>query len=102
MPPTNAIASVSTNAGQYAEPPLHQLPGDVGRERRDRALREVDHLGRAVDQDERDREAGVDAAVRETGDGQLGEQRAVERPDDRRREAARTAARAARWTIRDR
>jgi hypothetical protein len=42
-----------------------QRPRDVGREHPHLALREVDHVRRAVDQDEREREARVDRAVSE-------------------------------------
>ena len=58
-PNTNAITSVTMNAGQYesgAGAVRDQRPGDVGREHRHLALREVDHLGRLVDQHERERE----------------------------------------------
>ena len=50
-----------------------QRPGDVGREHRHLALGEVDHPGRAVDQDERERERGVDRARREPRDDLLEE-----------------------------
>ena len=50
-----------------------QRPGDVGREHRHLALGEVDHPGRAVDQDERERERGVDRPGAEPGDDLLEE-----------------------------
>ena len=56
-------------------PPLHQLPGDERRERRHLPLREVDHPRRAVDQDDREREARVDPARREPADDLLPELR---------------------------
>ena len=42
-----------------------QRPADVRREHRHLALGEVDHLGRLVDQDQRERERAVDRALRE-------------------------------------
>ena len=89
--------SVQREREPVGEPPVDQLPRDVRRERRERALREVDHLGRAVDEDERDREARVDAAVREAGDRLLREQRALQRADDQE-DAARDERRPARST----
>ena len=50
-----------------------QRPGDVGGEHRHLALREVDHLGRLVDEDERQRERAEDRAVGEPGDQRLEE-----------------------------
>ena len=52
---------------------LHQRPGDVGREHRHLALREVDHAGGAVDQHERERERAVDRPVPEPADDLLEE-----------------------------
>jgi hypothetical protein len=46
---------------------VHQRPGDVRREGRHLALREVDDVGGAVDEDEREREAGVDRTGGEPG-----------------------------------
>jgi hypothetical protein len=52
---------------------VHQLPGDVGAEHRHLALREVDDVGRAVDEDERQREAREDRAGCEAADDLLQE-----------------------------
>ncbi len=60
-PPTNEAISVNDERGPVRPAVVRrQRPGDVGRERRHLALGEVDHPGRAVDQDERERERGVD------------------------------------------
>ena len=52
---------------------LDQRPGDVGREHRHLALGEVDHAGRAVDQDERERERREDRPAPEPRDDLLEE-----------------------------
>ncbi len=51
------------------ETPLHQLVRDVRREHRELALREVDDVRRAVDEDEREGEGAVHRAEREPLDG---------------------------------
>ena len=61
--------------------PLHELEGDVRGEHRHPALREVDHLGRAIDQHECNRETRVHATLRKAGNGLLGEDRARQRAD---------------------
>ena len=65
-----------------ADVPQRQLVGDVRRRHRHLPLREVDHLGGAVDEDEREREASVDDALREAGDGLLREDAARQAADD--------------------
>ena len=47
------------------EAPLHQLPGDEGREHRHLALREIQVVDRLVDHHHGERHAGIDAARRE-------------------------------------
>jgi len=61
--------------------PDGQLVGDVRRPHRHLALREIDHLGGAVDQDEREREAGEDASLRDAAHRQLGELARGQRAD---------------------
>ncbi len=63
------------------ETPEHELVGDVHHRHRHLALREVDHLGRAIDEDEREGEAPEHDAGRNSGHGQLREDRASERAD---------------------
>ena len=46
---------------------IHQLPGEIGREHRHFALREIDELRRLVDHHQRQRHDRVDAAEREAG-----------------------------------
>jgi hypothetical protein len=67
-----------------ADAPLHQLPRDVRREHRHLSLREVDDVGRAVDENERERETAEDAAAREPRDRLLGELVADEAADEQR------------------
>ena len=62
--------------------PLDELIRDERRQHREFALREVDDVGGAVDEDERQGEASVDGAEREPLDGQLGEERAPQTPDE--------------------
>src|SRR5215207_1485183 len=50
-----------------AQPPAHELPADVGREHRHLALGEIDVVGRHVDHDQRQRDAGIDGAVGQAG-----------------------------------
>ena len=64
------------------EAPLDELVRDVGRRHRELSLREVDDAGRAVDEDEREREAAVDGAEREPLNGELGEDRAAQAADE--------------------
>jgi len=45
--------------------PIHQLPGDKGREHRHLALSEIEMVDRLVDHDDRQRHAGIDAAGRQ-------------------------------------
>ena len=47
---------------------LDQRPGEVGREHRHLALREIHQVGRLVDHHQRQRDAGVDAAGGEAGE----------------------------------
>ncbi len=61
--------------------PDRELIRDVRRRHRELALGEVDHFRRAVDQDEREREAAEDRALRETGDRLLREDRARQAAD---------------------
>ena len=83
-PPTNAIPSVAKNAPQNETAVVaDQRPGDVCREHRELALREVDHLGRLVDEDERECERSVDRAVGEARD-QLSGRTAASEPEVRR------------------
>ena len=65
------------------EAPLDELVGDVRRQHRELALREVDDVGRAIDEHEREREAAVDGADREPLHRQLREDRAAQRADER-------------------
>ena len=60
----------------------HQLVGDVCREHRELALREVDDVRRAVDEDECQREAAVHRAERDALDGVLGEVLALQAADE--------------------
>ena len=72
--------------------PEGQLVGEVRRRHRHLALGEVDHLGGAVDEHERERQAGEDRALRQSGHRLLREDRAEQRADeqeDRRRRRAR-------------
>ena len=62
--------------------PLDELVGDVRRRHRELALREIDDAGRAVHEDEREREAPVDGAERKTLHRQLGEDVAAQRADE--------------------
>ena len=66
------------------QPPLDELPGDVGCRHRELALGEVDDAGRAVDEDECKGEAPVDRADREPLHGQLGEDLAAQAADEKR------------------
>ena len=50
---------------------VHQRPGDEGREHRHLTLGEVEDVGRAVDEDESQREAREDRALREAADDLL-------------------------------
>ena len=71
-PPTNAIASVSTNAGQYGL----WLLSDHAMKVVNIAISPCAKLTtsrRPVDEDEREREAGVDGAEREAADDLLEE-----------------------------
>ena len=62
--------------------PVDELVAHVRRRHRHLALREVDHLGRAVDEDERQREAAEDRALRKSRDGLLREDVADEAADE--------------------
>jgi hypothetical protein len=64
------------------EAPQRQLVADVGHRHPHLALGEVDHLGRAVDEDERERQAPEDRSLREARHRLLGEDAARERADD--------------------
>ena len=81
----SAIASVQEEREPVREAPERELVGDVRRRHRHLALREVDHLGRAVDEHEREREAAVDRALREARDRLLREELAdVSEPTSRK------------------
>ena len=77
-PPTNEIATVQEERAPVGEAVVDERPGDEGREHRHLALREVDHAGRAVDQDERDGERRPDAARGEADHDLLRQLRPVE------------------------
>ena len=62
--------------------PLDELPGYVRRRHRELSLGEVDDPGRAVDEDECEREAAVDGAEREPLHRQLGEDLAAQAADE--------------------
>ena len=62
------MATVRKNAAQYGTPALISAPGDVGREHRHLALREIHQVRRLVDHHQRQRDAGVDAAGGEAGE----------------------------------
>ena len=81
-PSTNEIASVGEERSPVRQAPEDELVRDERRCHRHLALREVDHLGRAIDEHECEREAREDRALREACDGLLREDRAHERADD--------------------
>ncbi len=69
-----------------------QLVGDVRRRHRELALREIDDAGRAVHEDEREREAPIHGAERESLHRELREHVAAQGADE---EALRPPRRAA-------
>ncbi len=73
--------------------PLVELPGEIDRERRHLALREVDDARRAIDQHQRKRERGVDRAGREAFHDLLQEELHLTFPDTRAGSSDRRAAR---------
>ena len=52
--------------------PLHQLPGDEGREHRHFALGEIEMVDRLVDHDDGERHAGIDRAGGDAGQDLVG------------------------------
>ena len=68
MPSAKAKTIVARSATQYGTPRLNQAPGDIGREHRHFALREIDGLRRLKDHDQRKRDAGIDTADRKSGE----------------------------------
>jgi hypothetical protein len=77
-PSTNALATVIAKAPSTARR-LQQRPRDVGREHRHLALREVHQVRRLVDHDQRERDAGIDAAGREAGEDLVQERSSLAR-----------------------
>ena len=79
----NSSRSISDAAGEgedqreqegapVGHAPLHQLPGDEGREHRHFALGEIEMVDRLVDHDDGERHAGVDRAGGDAGQDLVG------------------------------
>src|ERR1700709_821719 len=72
IPAAKGSRNASRKAPQKRETPLHQLPGNEGREHRHFALREIQMIDGLVDHHYRERHAGIDRAGRDAGQALLG------------------------------
>ena len=73
MPPTNEKDQRQHERAPIGHAPLHQLPGDEGREHRHFALGEIEMVDRLVDHHHGERHAGVDRAGGDAGQDLVGE-----------------------------
>jgi hypothetical protein len=68
MPPKN-----EQEGAPVRHAPLHQLPGNEGREHRHFALGEIEMIDRLIDHDDGERHAGINGAGGDAGQDLIGE-----------------------------